>query len=275
MTLLMDAALSPEPPQVKQPGNRKRLQGRAACGLTPAAAGLSMYLMSGLKALESEDAWRRQCDRRPSTASLVRRPGEVGTCVEACSETLLEDHREREELAAERVSVLVSLDGVMMRMSAEGNMLESRCFGRLPETGKASLKSQLKAGAFRWRAHNPDLKLAAVAESAKDTWPFLESLSPDVTLADLWHGARHLGAAAAVAFGPDEALRAELGPRRQPGRPDRPRASRIRALRPGVGRAGSATWPRRRLETTGMRQRNRAGGAGRARRVIRERNIMK
>ncbi|MYF88569.1 MAG: hypothetical protein F4186_03910, partial [Boseongicola sp. SB0676_bin_33] len=35
--------------------------GLTACGLTPAAAGLSMYLMSGLTARESEDAWRRLC----------------------------------------------------------------------------------------------------------------------------------------------------------------------------------------------------------------------
>jgi len=204
--------------------------GLTACGLTPAAAGLSMYLMSGLTARESEDAWRRLCGKGPSTASLVRLSGEVGNRMEECSGALLPGLREREEMPAEAVSVLVSLDGVMMRMNAEtadgkptdagwreascgvvalvdaeGEVLESRYFGRLPEQGKTSLKSQLKAEAFHWLERNPDLKLAAVADGAKDNWPFLESLSPDVMLLDIWHAIQHLKAAADAAFGPDTA----------------------------------------------------------------------
>ena len=161
-----------------------------------------MYLMSGLTARESEDAWRRLCGQGPSTASLVRLSGEAGNRMEACSGELLPGLREREEMPAEAVSLLVSLDGVMMRMNAEtadgkprtlagakrraalwpgrrqGEMLESRYFGRLPEQGKASLKSQLSAEAFHWLEINPDLKLAVVADAAPDNWTFLESLSP-------------------------------------------------------------------------------------------------
>lgn len=204
--------------------------GLTACGLTPAAAGLSMYLMSGLTARESEDAWRRLCSQGPSTASLVRLSGEAGSRMEACSGELLPDLREREEMPAEAVSLLVSLDGVMMRMNAEttdgkptdagwreascgvvalvdaeGEVLESRYFGRLPEQGKASLKSQLKAEAFHWLGINPDLKLAVVADAAPDNWTFLESLSPDVTLVDFWHATQHIKAAADAAFGADTA----------------------------------------------------------------------
>ena len=90
--------------------------GLTACGLTPAAAGLSMYLMSGLTARESEDAWRRLCGQGPSTASLVRLSGEAGSRMEACSGALLTGLREREEMPAEAVSLLVSLDEVMMRL---------------------------------------------------------------------------------------------------------------------------------------------------------------
>ena len=204
--------------------------GLTACGLTPAAAGLSMYLMSGLTARESEDAWRRLCGQGPSTASLVRLSGEAGSRMEACSGALLTGLREREEMPAEAVSLLVSLDGVMMRMNAEtadgkptdagwreascgvvalvdakGNMLESRYFGRLPERGKTSLKSQLKAEAFHWLEINPDLKLAVVADAAPDNWTFLESLSPDVTLVDFFHAAQHVKVAADAAFGADTA----------------------------------------------------------------------
>jgi len=138
--------------------------------------------------------------------------------------------REREEMPEGAVSLPVSLDGVMMRMNAEtadgkptdagwreascgvvalvdaeGNMLESRHFGRLPEAGKASLKSQLSAEAFHWLALKPDLKLAVVADGAKDNWTFLESLSPDVTLVDFWHSTQHIKVAADAAFGADTA----------------------------------------------------------------------
>ncbi len=47
---------------------------------------------------------------------------------------------------------------------------------------------------------------------------------------------------------------------------------RVRTPPPGLGRAGSGHGPPRRLEATGMRQRQSPGGAGRARRVIRGRN---
>ncbi len=48
---------------------------------------------------------------------------------------------------------------------------------------------------------------------------------------------------------------------------------RVRTPRPGLGRAGTGHGPPRRLEAPGMRQRQPPGGAGRARRVIRRRNI--
>ena len=84
-------------------------------------------------------------------------------------------------------------------------MLESRFFGRLPEAGKGSLKSQLAAEALHWLDRSPDLKPVAVADGAKDSWAFLESLCPDVALLDFRHMARHLKAAADAAFGPDTA----------------------------------------------------------------------
>ena len=206
------------------------IPGQTACGLTPAAAGLPMCLMSGLTARESGDAWKRLSGKGPSTASPVRLSGEAGTRMEECSGALLPGLREREEMPAEAVSLLVSLDGVMMRMNAgttdgkptdagwreascgvvalvdaEGNMLESRYFGRLPEAGKASLKSQLSAEAFHWLEVNPELKPAVVADAAPDNWTFLESLRPDVTLVDFRHSTQHVKVAADAAFGTDTA----------------------------------------------------------------------
>ena len=200
--------------------------GLTAGGLTPAAAGLSMCLMSALTARESEDVWARLCGEGPSVASLIRLSGEAGNCMDDCCDELLAELRNQEELPEAAVSVLVSLDGVMVHMNAEtvqekatnagwreascgvvalvddkGNMLESRYFGRFPEACKKSLKSQLKAEVSHWIARKPDLKLAAVADGTKDNWTFLESLQPDVILVDFWHAAQHLSAAADAAFG--------------------------------------------------------------------------
>ncbi len=189
--------------------------------LTLAAAGLPMHLMSGLTVRGSEDVWRRPVGQGPS-AALERLSGEVGNRME--------------ELPEGAVSLPVSLDGVMMRMNAgtadrkptdagwreascgvvglvdaEGTMQESWCSGRLPEAGKVSLKAQLRAEALHWLALTPDLRPAAVADSAKDSWTFLESLCPDVTLVDFWHSAQHLSSAADTAFGADKAA-GRLGP---------------------------------------------------------------
>ncbi len=138
--------------------------GLTACGMTPAAAGLSMYLTGGLTARGSGDAWRRLCGQGPSTASPGRLSGEAGACMEARSGGILPDLREREEMPGGAVSLPVPPGGVMMRMNAEttdgkptdagwrgasrgavalvdaeGSMLESRYFGRLPEAARASL----------------------------------------------------------------------------------------------------------------------------------------
>jgi hypothetical protein len=91
--------------------------------------------------------------------------------------------------------------GVVALVDANGEILESRYFGRLPETGKKSLKAQLKAEISHWIGRKPDLKLVAVADGAKDNWTFLESLNPDVVLVDFWHAAQHLSAATVAAFG--------------------------------------------------------------------------
>ena len=197
-------------------------------GMTPAGAGLPVHLMSGLTARETGEIWERLCGKGPSAASLAPLSGEAGSCVEECGGELLRDLREPEEAPEEAVSLLVSLDGVMMHMNAEtadggmreagwreascgvvaladaeGRMLETRYFGRLPEAGKTGLKAQLKAEALHWLERRPDLRLVAVADGARDNWTFLESLSPDAMLVDFWHAAQHLRAAADAAFGPD------------------------------------------------------------------------
>ena len=49
--------------------------------------------------------------------------------------------------------------------------------------------------------HNPDLKLVATADGAKDNWTFLKSLNPEVEVLDFWHAAEYLKRVADAAFG--------------------------------------------------------------------------
>ena len=192
--------------------------GLTACGMTPAAAGLSMYPMGGLTARGSGDAWRRLCGSGPSTASPVRLSGEAGNRMEECSGELLADLREREGMPEGAVSPLVSPGGVMMRMNAGAADGKPAHAGR--RRGKHAGEPVLRApsrdrqgepevaaedGAPRWLERNPDLKLAVVADAAPDNRPFLESPVPDVIPVDFWHAARHVKVAADAAFGPDTA----------------------------------------------------------------------
>ena len=195
-------------------------------GMTPATAGLSMYLMSGLTARESAEAWRQFGGQGPATASLIRLSAAVGSELEAGSNELLATVREREALPSGTASLLISLDGVMMRMQAEtvgdidldagwreaacgvvgfvdaaGNLLDARCFGQRPAAGKETLPAPLSAELFHWLTVDPNLKVVAVADGAPDNWTFLEALCPDLVLLDYWHAAQHLKAAADAAFG--------------------------------------------------------------------------
>ena len=192
----------------------ERVLGLTESSLTPAAAGLSLYLMANLSARESEDAWVRLCGSGPSTSSLIQLTAEAGRRFEDCSGELLADLRSEEEVHEDATALLVSLDGVMVRMNAEtvdgtaveagwreassgvvslldadGNMVQSSYFGRLPEQGKTSLKAQVSREAFHWLGRKEDLKVVAIADGARDNWPFLDTFSPDVVLLDFFQHA--------------------------------------------------------------------------------------
>jgi len=199
--------------------------------LTPAASGLSMVLLSNLTARESADIWNRFCGTAPAASTLVRLSAKAGQCLEMCSEEVLNDLREQEDIPVEAVTLHASIDGVMVRMNekkegdavleeggwreascgvvslldVDGNKLRSSLFGRLPEQGKLCLKAQVSKEVFHWLARKPDMKLVVSADGAKDNWAFAESLKPDVEVLDFWHAAEYLKLAADAAFGSDEA----------------------------------------------------------------------
>ena len=71
----------------------ERVLGLTESSLTPAAAGLSLYLMANLSARESADAWVRLCGMGPSASSLIQITAEAGRRFEDCSGDLLADLR--------------------------------------------------------------------------------------------------------------------------------------------------------------------------------------
>ena len=207
-----------------------RVLGLSECGLTPAAAGLSLYFMSSLTARESEEAWERLCGKGPSASTLVRISTEAGRRFEGCSGELMAELRAEEELHEDAVALLVSLDGVMVRMNAEtvdgqavepgwreassgvvamldaeANTVQARYFGRLSEQGKTSLNAQVSQEVFHWLGRKEDLKVLAIANAARDNWTFLDTLCPDVMLVDFGHSVQHVKVTADAAFGPDSA----------------------------------------------------------------------
>ena len=198
--------------------------------LTPAAAGLGMSLVSCLTARESADTWKRFTGEKLSVSTLVRLCGEAGRCLEECSTEVMDELRKQEELPENASMVQVGLDGVMMRMIAEkngdevieeegwreascgvvtvrdddGNRLQSRYIGRLPEGKKQSLKQQIRQELDHLLSQSPDLKLVVTADGAKDNWTFSKSLNPDKEALDFWHAIEKLKVAADAAFGSDE-----------------------------------------------------------------------
>ena len=199
-------------------------------GLTPAAASLSMAFLSNLTARESADAWQRVAGEGPSDSTLVRLSAEAGRCLDECSTEVMDELRNQEELPEDASIAQIGLDGIMMRMNAEkngddviedarwreascgtasvldqdGNKLQGRYFGRLPEHKKESLKTQLRKEWNHLRSQNPDLKLVVTADGAKDNWTFSKSLDPDEEVLDFWHATEYLKEAADAAFGSDE-----------------------------------------------------------------------
>ena len=70
-----------------------------------------MYFMSALPARESGEAWERTVGTGPSAACLVRLSAEAGSCMEECSNELLTELREQEEVPEEAVSAPVPSTG--------------------------------------------------------------------------------------------------------------------------------------------------------------------
>ena len=226
--------------------------------LTRTAAHLGAWLMGHCPAREAEAFFRKMGTMTPSASTLQRLVKAVHGNWETIGGTALDEIRVAEGIPAAAVTAAVSLDGIMVPLRAgedgraeaawreascgtvsfhdsDGERLHTLYLGRMPESGKVSLKAELKAEVAHLQASRPDIGIVAIADGAPDNWTFLETLSPMEKVVDFWHACEHLATASdhAVAHNWFEKYREIL--RHDPDGVEKV----IRALRHLLGRATS------------------------------------
>lgn len=205
---------------------------------TPGAASQAIWLIAHLTPGEAEEALERLGGMRPSRCSLDRLPKAVNERWEAERVSIQEELIAAAEVPERAVSAAVSLDGVLTPMrdgnraskreasrkagkevrgpagyqevgcgsvsfyNADGERLSTVRLGRMPESGKATLKELLRLEVEAILQRRPDLVMVRVADGARDNWTFLSKLvggGPEVL--DFFHAAEHLSAALGDVFG--------------------------------------------------------------------------
>jgi hypothetical protein len=205
---------------------------------TPQAAKQASWAMAHLTPKESEELFEMLGNMMPSKRTLDRLPKALNTHWEAHRMAFETQLRQEESVPAEAVSVGVSLDGVRVPMKdgnrkgkrdqakaqgkspsgpsgyqevgcgtisfydRHGERLLTRRMGRMPESHKATLKSQLTAEVMNALIERPGLKVVKLADGAPDNWTYLsETLPFGNECLDFYHASDHLSDALAGAYG--------------------------------------------------------------------------
>ena len=186
--------------------------------LTRTAAHLGVWLMGHCTSREAEAFFGKMGTMTPSASTLQRLVKAAHGSWETIGATALDTIRAAEGIPADAVTAAVSLDGIMVPLRAgedgraeacwreascgtvsfhdsDGERLHTLYLGRMPESGKVSLKAQLRAEVAHIKACRPDIEIVALADGAPDNWSFLETLSPMAEVVDFWHACEHLSAA--------------------------------------------------------------------------------
>jgi hypothetical protein len=212
---------------------------------TPLAAKQAVWMVSQMTPKLAEEAFQRLGNMTPSKSSLDRLPKELSERWESDRDAFEEKLREALEIPERTVTVAVSLDGVLAPMKdadsagtrrhaaeqgkltkgpagyrevgcatlsfcdAEGELLGAIRMARMPEANKATLKRSLLAELMVVLKHRPDLRIAKVADGAKDNWTYLHNEVPEgPEVVDFYHAAEHLSGALGAAYG-DGSLQAQ------------------------------------------------------------------
>jgi len=205
---------------------------------TPLAARQATWVVAHLTPQEGEELFGMMGGMAPSKSSLDRLPKQLGERWEKGRVHFEQALRGAEKVPRGAVTMAVSLDGVMLPMkdgartqkraeaAAQGkhtrgpaghaeagcatvsyyNRHEERLatvrLGRMPEHKKATLKKML-ADEVAWAlSQKPSLKLAKLADGARDNWSFLEEELPEGTsIVDFYHAAEHIKSALDACYG--------------------------------------------------------------------------
>ena len=163
---------------------------------------------------------------KPSASTLLRLgPGACMSAGRTSARRRTASIRDAGDIPQDAVSASVSLDGVMVALRAgeagraeacwreaacgtvsfhdgEGKRLKTLYLGRMPESGKLTLKAQLAGEVAQIRRLRPGCAIAAIADGAADNWTFLQTLAPEAEVVDFWHACEHLRTASDHAVDP-------------------------------------------------------------------------
>lgn len=205
---------------------------------TPLAAKQATWAVAHLTPQESEELFDLLGNMTPSKSALDRLPKALSVHWEAQRPHFEATLRTQETIPEEAVSIAVSLDGVMAPMKDGqrqakrqdavakgkspsgpsgyqevgcatvsyydrfGERLLTRRMARMPETNKATLKSQLTTELIGALSHRPDLRVVKVADGATDNWTYLGKTLPfGEEVLDFYHATDHLSDALGAAYG--------------------------------------------------------------------------
>ncbi len=100
--------------------------------------------------------------------------------------------------------------GTVSFHDGDGERLHTIYLGRMPESGKVSLKAQFRAEGAHIQASRPDIGIVAIADGALDNWNFADEHFPDaIQIVDIFHAKGHLFEVAKAIYG----IGSEIGDR--------------------------------------------------------------
>ncbi len=82
--------------------------------------------------------------------------------------------------------------GVITVFDGDGNRIQTRRYGRMPESNKVATKNWLRAELEEIRRLRPDLTTVSIADGAANNWTFLTTLETDHEVVDFYHAVEHL-----------------------------------------------------------------------------------
>lgn len=176
---------------------------------TPRAARQAAFVVAHVTPGQGETMFDELGGMRPSRCSLDRLPKELSPHWEAHRQEWEAALRARETVPREAVVLVISVDGVTVRMKgsdrrakrdqpgkhasgptgqkeagcgtvilhdAEGERLQTVRYGRMPERRKVMLQQQLETEVMSVLAVRPDLKRVLLSDGAKDNWRLLNEV---------------------------------------------------------------------------------------------------